>query len=845
VRGRYDAGMAIAVTDLRCERLTDPVGVGARAPRLSWRLHAGAGERDVVQHAWQIQTDDWDSGRVEGRAQSVAYAGPALGSRARRSWRVRAWTSAGATAWSEPGRFETALLEAGDWTARMIRAEAATPVVRFSRVFDVALVSDARLYVTAHGAVAVFINGHEATDEVLAPGWTSYQRRLAARAHDVTHLLRTGANEVCALVAPAWFSGRFGLRETRGLYGDHVALLAQLEARGEVVAATDTTWSASSAPYTLAEIYDGETFDGCLEAEPATVALAESDPSVIVWPAVPPIRRTQVVAPVSRTAADGVVRLDFGQNLVGRLRVGRHAPQRGSRIVMRHAEVLAPDGSLFTEPLRTAKATDAHVARGDAVEVYEPTFTFHGFRYAEISHDETAEAEAVVVHSDLERTGRFWCSNPLVQRLHDNVVWGHRGNFVSVPTDCPQRDERLGWTGDAQVFSPTASFLFDCETFWESWLADLAADQREDGCVPPVVPDVGLEIGNGAAGWGDAAAVVPWTTYQAYGDETVLRLALPSMTAWADYVFSRLDGDHRWRRDFQFGDWLDPDAPTAEPWRAKARYDLVASAYAVRTTDIVARAASVLREDPVAARYRERAALLREAWWRNYGDAAATTQTGCALAIEFALAPDPAAIGDALVRLVREAGDHLATGFLGTPLLLPALERTGHLDVAYDVLLQRTCPSWLYQVLAGATTIWERWDALRPDGSVPTASLGGTGSSMVSFNHYAYGAVADWLHRTVAGLAPGEPGYRHVVVRPRPGGRLSAAGAELMSRFGRTRVDWRVERETLRVDVEIPPNATASIDLPDGTVTETGSGAASFACSLPQAGQLLGDGVMR
>ncbi len=833
------------VTDTRTERLIDPIGLGTATPRLSWKLSANNGQSDVLQDAWQVQVgegDDvtWDSGRVEGREQSIHYAGPALGSRERRWWRIKAWTTAGVTDWSEPASFDIGLLDARDWSAQMITAEASTPVVRFSRSFDVTTVASARLYLTAHGAVVVNINGIGVGEEVLAPGWTSYRHRLAVSGHDVTGLLHQGRNDIEALVAPSWFSGRFGLGERKeGYWGQHVGVLAQLEVGGRTVVATDTSWAGESTPYLSAEIYDGETYDARIgKGEPTRVDVVDLDRSILVAPAVPPVRRTEVLPPVTvKPLDDGALQIDFGQNLVGWMRITVRDADAGTRIVMRHAEILGPDGRLCTEPLRTAKATDTYITRGDTMEMYEPTFTFHGFRYAEISgvDPQLLDVEAVVVHSDLERTGSFECSDPLLNKLHSNVVWGQRGNFVSVPTDCPQRDERLGWTGDAQVFSPTASFLFDCETFWESWLADLAADQREDGCVPPVIPDMGLPIGNGACGWGDAAAVIPWTTYEAYGDDTVLRDSFPSMQRWVDWVHSRLDADHKWSRDFQFGDWLDPDAPTAEPWKAKARFDLVASAYAVRSTDLLARSAAVIGEEALAERYGERAAELREAWWRNYADAAATTQTGCAIAICFGLGPSDelSGIGDDLVRLIGEADNHLATGFLGTPLLLPALTHTGHIDVAYDVLLQTTAPSWLYTVLAGATTIWERWDALRPDGTVAVDGLGFSGASMVSFNHYAYGAVAEWLHRTVAGIAPDpdQPGYRHVLIAPRPGGGLTHASAELESRYGRIAVTWRIEGGDFELDVDIPANTTATVTLPNGETTEMGSGRRSFACA--------------
>jgi alpha-L-rhamnosidase len=840
--------MSIVVDGVRTERLVDPIGLGTATPRFSWRLTTTAGERDVLQYAWQLQAgapngENWDTGRIDGRDQHVVYAGPPLASRARGWWRVRAWTTAGETRWSERASFELGLLDPRDWAAKMIGARGATPVVALAKSFDApAYVAAARLYVTAHGAFVATLNGAPVSDDVLAPGWTSYHRRLVYRTYDVTPLLRDGANDLEAFVAPGWFSGRFGLRSQRGFYGDHVGLLAQLELTtvgGErMVIPTDESWQASSTGYLQAEIYDGETYDARVETgAPAPVHVDDLDRSILVAPPVPPVRRTQTIAPVSRKTIDGALQVDFGQNLVGWMRLRVRGARSGAEIVMRHAEVLGPDGRLFTEPLRTAKATDTYIARGDVVESYEPQFTFHGFRYAEITgaDPDMVDVEAVVVHSDLERTGSFECSDPLINRLHENVVWSWRGNSVSVPTDCPQRDERLGWTGDAQVFSPVASFLVDGETFWENWLADVAADQRDDGCVPPVVPTMDLQIGDGACGWGDAAVVVPISTYEAFGDPTVLQRALPSMVAWVDYVHSRLDDDNRWVQDFQFGDWLDPDAPTDQPWRAKARYDLVATAYAARATDLLVRAAAVLGEDGLVGRYAKRAETIRASWLRNYADRALTTQTGCALAIEFGLVPDDdvARFGDALVELVRDADTHLATGFLGTPLLLPALTASGHLDVAYEVLQQRTPPSWLHQVLAGATTIWERWDALREDGSVPLEALGGTGSSMVSFNHYAYGAVAHWLHTTVAGLRPGAPGYRHVTVAPKPGGGIRSARAGLTTRYGPTAVAWRIDDHGFVMDVTIPPGATATVVLPDATSYEVGSGAGSYRCRAP------------
>lgn len=833
--------MPIACVDLRTEGLRDPIGLDARAPRLSWKLAAGAEDRDVIQLAHRVEVEDtWDSGRIDGWHQTVRFPGPLTSGRPVR-WRAQAWTSAGETGWSPWATFEPGILEREGWRAAMITAQAATPVVRFATTVAIPpnLVA-ARLRLTAHGVVTAAIDGVDVGDEVLAPGWTAYRSRLVVRTHDVTSHLRSGtAVELALTVAPGWFSGRFGLWGGARQYGDHVGALAQLELRradGSVdVVGTDESWTATSTPYLLAELYDGETFDANLPATgaPAPVRLvADFDPGVLCAPPVPPVRRLHRFAPVERRGAI----VDFGQNLVGWVRIVLHDVAAGTQVVLRHAEVLGPDGDLFTAPLRTARATDTYVAAGAAEEVYEPRFTFHGFRYAEITgvDQDHVTVEAVAIHTDLEQTGTFSCSEPLLERLHENVVWGLRGNFVSVPTDCPQRDERLGWTGDAQVFAPTASFLYDCEGFWRNWLADLAAEQAEDGGVPNVVPELPTAVGP-AAGWGDACTVVPWTTYVASGDPTVLHEFLPAMERWVDFVWSRLDAQHRWVQDFQFGDWLDPDAPSSRPWAAKAAPALVATAYAAHSAHLLAQAAAVVGDEALARRAGERFAVLRDAWWAHDGAAAATTQTGAALALAFDLSPAGvrARLGDALAGLVADAGDHLATGFLGTPLLLPALSATGHLDRAYAVLLQRTSPSWLYQVLAGATTIWERWDALRPDGSVVLDALGRDGGddtsgamSMVSFNHYAYGAVADWLHTTVAGLKPDpdDPGYHHVIIEPQPGGGLTRAAASINSRYGRTAVAWELRAGVLHAEVDLPPNTSATVRLPGRPEVKVGSG---------------------
>jgi alpha-L-rhamnosidase len=556
------------------------------------------------------------------------------------------------------------------------------------------------------------------------------------------------------------------------------------------------------------------------------VAPLERDFATLVAPTGPPVRRIELLEPVSLARSrSGATIIDFGQNLVGRLRITLQG-ERGRTVTLRHAEVLE-DGELCVRPLRTAAATDRYVLRGGGVETWEPRFTFHGFRYAEITGwpgDVDPDAvRAVVCHSDLERTGWFECSDPLVNRLHENVVWSMRGNFLDVPTDCPQRDERLGWTGDIAVFAPAAAFLYDCNGLLSSWLADLAAEQREaEGRVPAVVPDVlpppppesPHDWEAPTAGWGDAAVVVPWVLYQRFGDRQVLQDQYQSMRSWLDLV-AALAGPRRvWRDGFQWGDWLDPAAPPDRPALGRTDPSLVATAHFARSAELLAEVAAVLGRAEDEDRYCSLAAEVRRAFVREYvrrdGMLASDSPTAYALAIAFALLPDEQermAAGKRLGELVEADGYRIGTGFLGTPLVCDALCSVGKHDAAYRLLMQRECPSWLYPVSMGATTVWERWDSLLPGGAVNPAQ-------MTSFNHYAFGAVADWLHRTIAGLAPAEPGYRALEIRPRPGAGLSYARARHLTPYGEAISAWRIQHGRFVLDVTIPPGTTARVTLP-------------------------------
>jgi alpha-L-rhamnosidase len=803
-------------------------------PRLSWAVPEA--DPGFAPRAYEVEVAP-DGGRsatfLVDSVDQVLVPWPAapIGSRERVSVRVRVRDCDGDwTAWSEPSVAEGGLYAERDWTARFVspRAvgglDAPAPVVRGR--FDVpGDVARARLYVTAHGLYEVSINGRRAGDDVLAPGWTSYGHRLRYRSYDVTDLVRRGENVVDAVLGNGWYRGRLGFDGGRALYGDRLALLAQLEVRtadGRVhVLATDSSWTAGESNVIADDLYDGQRTDLRRPARPETtpdgVDVVEADLGRLIAPEGPPVRITEVVPAASvTTSPSGKTLVDFGQNLVGWVRLRVRDAGAGDEVVVRHAEVLE-GGELGVRPLRTAKATDSYLLAGPDEVVLEPSLTFHGFRYAEVGgvpELRVEDVEAVVVGSDLRRTGWFSSSHQLLNQFHDNVVWGARGNFVDVPTDCPQRDERLGWTGDIQVFSPTATFLFDSAGFLSSWLADLAADQQEDGSVPFVVPDVLRTPAPAAAAWGDAATVVPWVLYHRAGDAAILERQLPSMCGWVDHIAQLADKDGLWAGGFQLGDWLDPTAPPDAPFKAKADPDVVATAHLVRSAEIVAEAASVVGDTDTAQRYADLAARTREAFAREYatagGRVVSDAQTVYALALEWALLPGAeqrARAGRRLADLVRTSAFRISTGFVGTPLIAGALTSAGEVDVAYRLLLQTGVPSWLYPVTMGATTVWERWDSMLSDGSVNPGE-------MTSFNHYALGAVADWLHRRIAGLAPAAPGYREIEVRPTPGPGLTEASARHLTPYGEAAVSWKRGDGRFALSVLVPVGTIAMVHVP-------------------------------
>ena len=832
----------------RFEHHTRPLGIGERAPRLTWQtVTAVPGWK---QHAYEIRGAGWTSGRIDSAdSVLVPWPGPALSSRERAEIRVRVWGGDGEpTAWSEPAGVEAGLLDAGEWRARFVGSADSgggdrRPVL-LRRVVTVreGLVR-ARVYATACGVYELRVNGTVAGDDVLAPGWTSYHHRIHYQTYDVTALLTPGANTIGGWLADGWWRGEYGWNRAGERYGADTAMLAQLElhyADGSTdIVGTDDAWEWAYGPILRSSIYDGERHDARIEPS-GWQPVREKNVRVgeLTAPAGPPVRRIETRAPHHITRIDEDTHLlDFGQNLAGRLRITVTGPA-GAEIGIRHAEVLE-NGRLCLRPIRTADAHDVYVLAGAGPETWEPRFTYHGFRYAEITGWPgdlgPADVTAVVCHDDMPSTGAFTCSDPLLERLHENVRWSMRGNFVSVPTDCPQRDERLGWTGDLQIFAPTAAFLHDATGSIADWLTDVVHETGDDGLVPLYVPHIATSFPQfHCAVWGDVTTVVPLVLYDRAGDLGPVLRGYDTARAWVDGCRRLLDDNDVIAHGLQLGDWLDPAAPPDRPQQARTDPYLVATAYLAHSARLLARQAQLIGKDPTSdAELADRVtAGFRREFVTVSGRCVSDTQTAYALALCFDLlrAEQRKHAGDRLAELVRDGEFRIGTGFAGTPLILDALTATGHLEEAYRLLLSRGLPSWLYPVTMGATTIWERWDSMLPDGSINPGE-------MTSFNHYALGAVADWLHRTVAGLAPAAPAYRTLHVRPRPGGGLTYASAEHRTPYGPAAVHWRRADSMLHVDVTVPPNTDAVVELPGQRPVTVGAGRHTFTVEHPPAAE--------
>jgi alpha-L-rhamnosidase len=855
---------------LRCEHREDIPCTDHPAPRLSWALEGG--ERQTAHRVEVRRGDDvlWDTGRVPGaRTLDVEYAGPPLPPASELEWRVQAWDENGeAGPWSEPARFRTGLSK---WRARWIRRDRAydppvpvpgeelerddgDPMLRrlppcpyLRREFAVpAGVTRATLYATARGVVELELNGQRVGDAELAPGWTDYGRRIEYAAHDVTALLRDGANVLGAILGDGWFAGMIGFdpRRRGNHYGSDPELLCELhvehaDGRRRVVA-SDARWRATTGPLDYSDLLMGERYDARRElgawSEPGydargwtPVQLRPRDRVRLVPERAQPIRVTEELRPVAVTEpAPGVHVADLGQNMVGRVRLEVRG-ERGGRVRLRFAEMLAPDGSLYVENLRSARPVDTYVLRGGGREVWEPRFTFHGFRYVEVTGAAEFALTGRVVHSDTPPSGEFECSDELVNRLWRNIGWGQRGNFLSVPTDCPQRDERLGWLADAQVFLPTASLNMDVAAFVTKWGDDVLDAQLPDGAYPDVAPRLIVER-EGAPAWADAGVIVPWLMWQRYGDTRLMARHWDAMERYLAYLL-RHNPDLLWkaRRGNDYGDWLSVGAHTPR--------EVLATAYWAYDARLMADMADALGRADRAEHYRRLHAGVRAAFNAAYvgEDAYITgdTQTAYALALHMGLLPEQARprAAQRLVEDIRANGNHLTTGFVGVGLLCPVLSAFGHAGVAHELLRQDTFPSWGYSIRHGATTIWERWDGWTEDHGFQTPAMN-------SFNHYSLGSIGQWLYEHVAGIRAAAPGYARVLIAPEPGG-LEWARATYRSVRGPITSAWRQDGGTFRLEVGIPPNVTATVVLPGGETAEAGPGRHTFSVARPSERELV------
>ncbi len=844
----------LSVKDLTCEHKNNPVGIGALHPRLSWKI-TGIGN-NIMQTAFSLRvaTDNkfssskivWQSGKTES-AESILqpYAGTELKSGQRYFWQVKIWDNKGKESkWSEVGFWEMGLLSPSEWKGKWIEMTNDTlryaPSPHFRKEFTISkTIASARVYVTSHGFYELHLNGKKVGDQVLTPGWTSYSKRLQYQDFDVTGLLVKGNNAIGAVLGDGWFRGTLGWGDNWAVYGKRLGLLLHMKITftdgTESLVTSDETWKASNeGAIRMNDIYDGETYDATKKLTGwdqtsyndknwTGVRIANYDNKNIIASEGSPIRKIQEIKPVRifKTPKGSLI-VDMGQNMVGWLRL-KVSGKKGDVITLRHAEVMDKFGEFYTTNLRSAKTQLTYTLAGTGEEIYEPRFTFMGFRFVEVSGFPGKltldNLTGVVVHSDMLVTGSYECSNPLINQLQHNIQWGQKGNFVDVPTDCPQRDERLGWTGDAQAFCRTAAYNMDVSSFFTKWLKDISADQRPGGEVPDVIPDILNKQGSAtvqpSAGWGDVAVITPWTMYLVYGDKQILENQYPGMKAWVEYIRKKAGDSYIWKGGSKYGDWLFYHPPVnnhTEP-DGYTEHDFIATAFYAYSTSILAETAKALGKTDDAKLYSDLFKKIKEVFIDEYvtkaGRVGTSSQTSYVLALKFKLLPDNLTEKAAgfLASDIKSRQNRLSTGFLGTPYLCHVLSDNGYTDVAYDLLLQEEYPSWLYPVKKGATTIWERWDGEKTDSTFQDPGMN-------SFNHYAYGAIGDWMYRVSAGIETMGPGYKHIVIQPHPSNKLSFSKATFESSYGSIASGWERTGNKIIVSIKVPANTIATIILP-------------------------------
>ena len=849
-----------AVQNLLIENSHNPIGLDITMPRFSWQLVND--KRNVVQTAYEIQVFTaekgkapvWSSGKIMStQSVFVPYAGTILQSGKKYKWQVQVWDNVNKTALkSDTASFQMAFLQASDWKAKWIEpGYKEDSVMRPSPLFRKEFSANKKIisaiaYITAHGLYEAQINGRRISDAYFTPGWTSYSKRLQYQVYDVTNMISKGNNAIAVSLGNGWYRGVIGFSNNHDVYGKDIAVLFQLDityndGTTETII-SDGSWKSSTGAIRYAEIYNGETIDaredkngwampGYDDAGWSAVKVTTHPMNVLIATYNEPIKKKEIFKPVRIfKTPKGEQVIDFGQNLVGWVTL-KVKGKAGDKIVVSHSEVMDKTGNFYTTNLRAAKAQDTYILKGGEEEIFEPHFTWHGFQFIKLEgYPGEIRAEnftAVAMYSDMATTGSFSSSNALVNQLQHNIQWGQKGNFLDVPTDCPQRDERLGWTGDAQVFSRTAAFNMNVNNFFSKWLRDVEADQLTNGSVPFVVPNVLGAGAVGSTGWADVATIIPWNVYLAYGDKRVLEQQYTSMKNWVGYM-QNSSKNNLWNTGFHFGDWLFYRPEDDNDGRAAVtdKY-LIAQCFYANSTQLLINAAKVLEKMEDAAKYEILLQKIKEAFIKEYltanGRLVSGTQTAYVLALNFDMLPEALRqqAADRLAENIKSYNNHLTTGFLGTPYLCHVLTRFGYTDIAYNLLLQEKYPSWLYPVKMGATTIWERWDGIKPDGSFQVPSMN-------SYNHYSYGAIGDWMYRVMVGLDTYDdgPGYKHIKIKPHIGGGFTNASASLQTYYGKLSSSWKVDADKTYMDVEIPANTTATVFIPAknvGSVTESGA----------------------
>lgn len=856
---------------LRCDRLAAPQGLATRTPRFGWALKGGSA--GAAQTAYEIvvsadpasltngEATHWASGKqLSDQTQFVPYAGQPLVSGETLHWSVRVWDENDVVSdWAAPQSFMTGLFDPEDWQADWIARYFVLPAGReipADNLYDnpwQARPADhlrrdfqtrerpvrATVYVTALGLYELYINGLRIGDEVMAPGWTDYHQRTIYQSFDVTEEIREGANAIGALIGEGWYSGRVGHNQRRAgnHYGGRPAFLCQLHlhyADGSIERiVTDGEWKTRQGPVCYSDFLMGEHYDARLEIEgwskpdhddsgwqPVEVFTPEPHPPLLTPSKSPPAREVyELPGRVTGQAPSGEWIVDFRQNFAGYCRLDIKGAKPGDRFTLRHGETLDEDGDLYTANLRHAVAVDHYTAKGDAHgESFKPRFTFHGFRYVALTlpegmDPETVRLNGIVLMSDLEETGHIETGSELVNQLVSNIEWSQRGNFLSVPTDCPQRDERLGWSADAQVFWRTAGYNMDVSGFFAKWLDDIIDAQLADGAFTDIAPSRPLNpyrqtAQPGAPGWGDGPVIMVWQHYLRYGDRGLLESAYPALKRWMAHIANANPGHLRVNAVYNnYGDWLSV-GPASDR-------TMVGTAYWVFVADLMAKIATVLEEGEDATLYADQATDVRAAFLDAFVDKdtriTGDTQTAYLLALDFKILPADrrAAARAYLIEKLDEAVGHLQTGFLGVKHLLPVLSDNGEPGRAYDLLLKDTYPSWGFSIRHGATTIWERWDGWTPEHGFQSANMN-------SFNHYAYGSVGEWLYARMAGIdwEEADPGFRTIRMRPLFDPRIGWVKAQYDAPVGRIESAWQHAGHSVEWSITVPPGSKADIELP-------------------------------